>query len=84
MQHSLIDQENPAILFFGFGVSAVGFLGFLQQIIGAFQRVFDAAFIAVQQYEIELDLHTVRERGRGLLQVLPREVVLQLAPVDLA
>ena len=42
IQHALVDQKNPPILFFSLGVAAIGFLGLLQNIVGALESIFQA------------------------------------------
>ena len=68
----------------GFRVAAVGFLGLLQKIIREFQRIFEPAFVPVEQHKIELNFNAVGKRLAGLLQILPRQIILHLLPINLA
>src|SRR5262249_21989615 len=80
----LFNEKSPPILLLGFRVAAVGFLGLLQKIIREFQRIVEPAFVLVQQHNIELNFNAVGKRLAGLLQILPRQIVLHLMPINLA
>ena len=77
-------HEELAVLFLALAVPRTRLFGFLEQVVRALQRIFEEAFVAVQQHEVELNFNTIRKGLCGLLEVLPGKIVLHLATIDLA